>query len=80
MVLESTSGAMEEYTKVSGLTTRWMEKVYSYGRMVGNILDHIARIKNMDQGHLNGQMGHNILVNGKMESRMVQALLLIAVG
>jgi len=69
-VLESVNGQMEKLMKVIGLIIRKMGWVFTNGLTGDNIEVIIEMIKGMVKGLMFGQMGENILVNGKMINGM----------
>ena len=57
---------------MSGSSTRWMERVFSSGQMVGYTEDNTNMTKRKLKGRSLGTMAGNMWVNGTMESSMVR--------
>lgn len=55
---------MEEDIKENGRVIKCMEKVFSHGRMVENMMDNISTIKKKAMEDLSGQMVENTWVTG----------------
>ena len=55
---------MEEDIKENGRATKCMDKAFSHGRMVENMMDNISTIKKKAMEDLSGQTVENIWVTG----------------
>ena len=71
MAMVSMSGLMAEGMREDGKIIKWMEKEYSLGRMVENILESMLMIKKKDMVSLHGQKAKFIKATGKTVNNMV---------
>lgn len=75
MVRVNLNGRTEEFTLGSGVKTKCMEGVFSFGLMGGDTTVNTSTIKSTVKVYSYGLMAKGMMVNGRMEYSMGWALI-----
>ena len=79
-VWEFTTGAIKEFTEVTGRTIKWKAEAFLSGLMAESTKGSTSTIKKKDREHFTGPTVASMKGRGSMESRMAWVLTQLRVG